>query len=185
MNQGDILEITYLNLFLNPVHEIRFHFQITVGLIIGINMNIVWLHDNINDHTELDKYLQNFEKPIVSFIDSIPCIGFLTNSNQQKSDRPSIVIVLNRVARQIVPEIHSFPKVLFIIVFCVKKDNKIKWISKYNKVRCLYTCGDLCKSSCFFLTIDHWHIYGSKKPSYVCSTNDKNIWRGKTRYFRL
>jgi len=102
-------------------------------------MNILWLHDNINDHKEIDKQCKNFEKPIISFTDAESCISFLTISDQQNNIRPSILVVLNRTARQIVPEIHSYTALLFIIIFCTKNDNKIKWASKYKKVKLRYT----------------------------------------------
>jgi hypothetical protein len=113
-------------------------------------MNILWLHDNINDHKELDKQLKNFEKPIVNFTDGDSCISYLTHSDQSNNDRPSILIVLNRVARQIVPEIHSYTTLLFIIIFCTKNDNKIKWTKKYNKVEFLYICINIDKLLSFF-----------------------------------
>jgi hypothetical protein len=103
-------------------------------------MNILWLHDNINDHKELDKQLKNFEKSITSFTDSQSCISFLTNSDQQMCNQPSILIILNRIGHQVVPEIHSFTNLLSIVIFCTKNDNKIKWATKYNKVYCFDIC---------------------------------------------
>jgi hypothetical protein len=97
-------------------------------------MNILWLHDNINDHKQLDKELKKFEKSIMNFTDNQSCISFLTNSNQQMCNQPSILVILNRISHQIVPEIHSFTNLLFIVIFCTKNDNKIKWATKYNKV---------------------------------------------------
>ncbi|CAF1339646.1 unnamed protein product [Rotaria sp. Silwood1] len=101
-------------------------------------MNILWLHDNINDHKELDKQLKNFEKPIINFTDDRSCIAFLKTSEQENNDRPSVLIVLNRIGRQIVPEIHSYTTLLSIVIFCTKNDNKIKWANKYNKIRGIF-----------------------------------------------
>jgi hypothetical protein len=101
-------------------------------------MDILWLHDTINDHKKLNEELQKFEKPTINFTDNESCISFLSNSERQNNDRPLVLIVLNRIARRIVPEIHSYTPLLFIIVFCTKKDNKVKWASKYNKVHFLY-----------------------------------------------
>jgi hypothetical protein len=114
-------------------------------------MNILWLHDNVNDHKELDKELNNFEKPLINFICGQSCISFLTNTEQQNHDRPSILIVLNRIARQIVPEIHSHTSLLFIIIFCTKDDNKIKWASKYTKVHLFHICINTSKVLLFSL----------------------------------
>lgn len=97
-------------------------------------MNILWLHDNVEDHKELHVHLENFEKSIVNFTDGRSCIEFFENSKQQNENRLSILVVLNRIARQIVPEIHSETTLTSVIVFCTKADNKIKWINKYNKV---------------------------------------------------
>ena len=108
-------------------------------------MNILWLHDNIEDHKELDKQLKTFEKPVVSFTDAQSCTTFLTTSGQQNTNRSSILVVLNRVARQIVPEIHSYTTLLFVIIYCTKNDSKIKWASKYSKVKFLYMCVDVNK----------------------------------------
>jgi hypothetical protein len=97
-------------------------------------MNILWLHDNINDHQGIDKELKDFEKPIMNFLDGQTLISSFTNSEQQKHSQPSILIILNRIARQIVPEIHSFTTLRSVVIFCTKNDNKIKWAGKFNKV---------------------------------------------------
>ncbi|UJR11387.1 hypothetical protein I4U23_015567 [Adineta vaga] len=101
-------------------------------------MNILLLRDINNDHDELIKTLKTFEKPVVILNDMQLCISFLSNSSHQINNRQSILIVLNRVGRQIVPEIHSLVNLSFIVIFCTKKDNKIKWTGKYNKIKGIY-----------------------------------------------
>ncbi|CAF3807400.1 unnamed protein product [Rotaria sp. Silwood1] len=122
-------------------------------------MNILWLHDNINDHKELDKQLKNFEKPIINFTDdrSFPIIAPVYRLDYQdihnvspSSTKPDYLtdltdekisfIVSDAFGQHIVPLIHEIPQIKSIYVFCgVNKSNYEAWAKEYEKIKGVFT----------------------------------------------
>jgi hypothetical protein len=109
-------------------------------------MNILWLHDNINDHKEVVEELQDFEKLVRNFTDSQSCLSFLKNAEQQHNSQSSILVVVNRIGRQIGPEIHSYRTLSLIVGFYTKDNKRVKWANKYSKVHFIHTCSSASQS---------------------------------------
>jgi hypothetical protein len=46
-----------------------------------------------------------------------------------------MLITVNTLGRQIVPEIHCDNQLKAVFIYCIDNNEKIKWTTKYDKVR--------------------------------------------------
>jgi hypothetical protein len=97
--------------------------------------NVVWLHDNDDDHKSLTRELERLDVPLERFVDGIACQNFL--NSQEENGKGSILIVLNRLGHQYVPEFQSYNTLTSIYVFCTNTNEKTKWTLKYPKVKAI------------------------------------------------
>jgi hypothetical protein len=77
----------------------------------------------------IQQQLSRLDSSLIIFKQINSCLDYF-----QTVTHPVILITINALGRQIVPEIHSHNKLKAIFIYCVMNDKKIKWNTKYDKV---------------------------------------------------
>lgn len=90
---------------------------------------LVLLDNYPNEITQ--RQLSRLDSSLIIFKQINSCLSHLQSVTYE---RPLILITVNTLGRQIVPEIHSNNKLKAIFIYCVMNDKKIKWTTKYDKV---------------------------------------------------
>jgi len=94
--------------------------------------------DDRNDK-ELQDHLYELNPSMLIFDRFDTCQKYFNSTNN--INKPIILITINRMGREFVPEVHSCDQLKQIYIFVcagINDDQKVKWAAKYNKVSHYY-----------------------------------------------
>ncbi|CAF2829071.1 unnamed protein product [Rotaria sp. Silwood2] len=111
------------------------------------NFLLIWLDTNIDESKEdfknSLKHLRHVVALTTIFTNSQECLNFLSEIKKEKV----FMIVSGSIGRHIVPEIHSWPQLDSIYVFCGNQSPHEEWTKKLFKVKGVYTdIEPICKA---------------------------------------
>jgi hypothetical protein len=98
----------------------------------------------LDDHSDeaLRDRLYELDSCITTFDRFDICKKYLDSSYQATAaTKPILFIAINKMGRQFIPEIHSNDRLKAFYIFVSSdstNDQKVKWTTKYNKVRLDY-----------------------------------------------
>ncbi len=110
--------ITHVNISLYDCFQVK-----------PFSCQIVLLDDHPNEIIQQQCY--QLDSSIIIFKQISLCLKHLRSVIYE---RPVLLITVNALGRQIVPEIHSDNQLKAIFVYCIDDKEKIRWTTKYNKV---------------------------------------------------
>ncbi|CAF1058051.1 unnamed protein product [Adineta ricciae] len=96
---------------------------------------LFWLDSSVNeteDNQAIQKTLREIINHFKAFADLDKCRRYILSLSPQ--DR-AILIVSGRFGRELVPQIHSYPQVLAIYVYCFDKEANEKWSKQFPKIK--------------------------------------------------
>ncbi|CAF3023821.1 unnamed protein product [Rotaria sp. Silwood2] len=144
---------------------------------------IVWLDaneneindDNLNTKTKLANVVVN----IKTFNNSRQCIDFLSSIDENQK---VFLIVSGQLGEHIVPEIHHFPQIELIYVFCLNISKHRIWANEYKKVAGVFN--DI-SSICDKLKNDTFSSTNDLLPFSILDKNDTNKLDPSFMWFQL
>jgi len=96
--------------------------------------SLYWLDAEVNgsdDNKKAQEQLRSINNHLKTFDDLFKCQETIQSLHEQ--DRV-ILIVSGRLGRQILPQIHQFPQLSSIYVYCMDKQSNEEWARQFPKV---------------------------------------------------
>ncbi|CAF2859631.1 unnamed protein product [Rotaria sp. Silwood2] len=88
----------------------------------------------LDDHPNeiLQNQLYRLDSSLIVFKRIDLCLNYVRSTVHI---HPLILVTVNALGRQIVPEIHSDNRLNSVFIYCTTNGDKIKWTTKYNKIK--------------------------------------------------